>query len=1041
MLKKNFMLEKEDFQRMILEELRDNNGYVIRDSKVHYDAGRAMDRELLINFIKMTQPKEYEKLEKIYGTEIEEPYSSSMFTKTDVTIINVIRNQIIHSSLINVIKHGVEFENGVSLKLSYKKNATDFNEEANRLYSLNTLSVMEEVNHKEGERIDLVIFLNGLAIFAFELKVDSQKVGRAIIQWKNERDHSTALCSFKSGVLVAFAMDLNDVFMCTNLCVPDPFFMPFNRGKGKDGAGNPEVVGDEGFKVQYMWDEILKKDSVMEFLYDFVFIEKKRDKKTGRIIPNKDSLIFPRFQQQRAVRNLLQDVKKNHTDRNYLIQHSAGSGKTNTIAWLSYRLARLHDDNGKTLIDTVVIVTDRIVVDSQLQDAVKGMEHEDGFIKTMDEGCSSWDLKTALEGNTKIIVTTIQKFLYIVQSVKDLSNKHFAILIDEAHSSTSGEYMSSVSASLSGKMVIEKDEDGNPIGDDTDPTEDYINEVIHKEIDAAKKPDNVSFIAFTATPKSSTIQFFGTMGTDGKKTAFDLYSMKQALEEKFILDVLENYTTYDTYYEICQKNNDPIVKEKIAKRELAFLTEVNEENIGNKVKVIVEHFRHHIMDKLGGQAKGMVITPSRAAAVLYKKIMDDYLKKMGYTTMQTLVAFSGKVENLKGDKNTYTEVSMNNPGLIEGEKPLINEDNLRDIFDSDDYKVLIVANKYQTGFDQPKLCAMYVDKKLTGISAVQTLSRLNRLCLPYDKHTFVLDFQNKYSDIEKAFEAYYGEIKLNRPSSVSDLEPLNEQINGFGFLDTDDVEEFNEILYKTKGANKKPTPKQLMRMNKLLEKAAAIINKPENDIKERVKIRRAINNFNSFYLFLIQVTQYNNEQMHKKFNFLQNVVKKIEIESENNPNIADDVYFKFEMPVVSEVHEEDKPNPNLETTSEVDGAAPREVQVYEDQKRKLSAIIAEINAAHGKNFDVDVVTKNAFQIRDLLIKDEGLKESARNNSEQDFANAFNDSTKQALVAGYKQNKDFYKILLNDEKYRKEVMNVFLDEIYQMFNKPDDDDEE
>ncbi len=1032
MLKKNFMLEREDFQRLILEYLHEENGYIVRDANLNYDAGRAMDKELLISFIKMTQPKEYEKLEKIYGTEIEEPYScnNSMFTKTDVTIINVIRNQIIHTSLINVIKHGVEFENGVSLKLSYKKNATDFNEEANRLYSLNTLSVMEEVYHKEGERIDLVIFLNGLAIFAFELKVDSQKVGKAISQWKHERDHSTALTSFKSGILVAFAMDLNDVFMCTNLCVADPFFMPFNKGKGKEGAGNPDV-GEEGFKVQYMWEEILKKDSVMEFLYDFIFIEKKRDKKTGRIIPNKDSVIFPRFQQQRAVRNLLQDVKKNHTNRNYLIQHSAGSGKTNTIAWLSYRLARLHDDKGKTLIDTVVIVTDRIIVDTQLQDAVKGMEHEDGFIKTMDEGCTSWDLKTALEGNTKIIVTTIQKFLYIVQSVKDLSNKHFAILIDEAHSSTSGEYMSSVSASLSGKMANE---------DDSNSAEDFVNKVIHEEIDAVKKPDNVSFIAFTATPKTSTIQSFGTMGTDGKETAFDLYSMKQALEEKFILNVLENYTTYDTYYEICQKNNDPIVKEKIAKKELAFLTEVNEENIGNKVKVIVEHFRNHIMDKLGGQAKGMIITPGRPAAVLYKKIMDDYLKKMGYTTIQTLVAFSGKVDKIKGDKNTYTEESMNNPGLIEGEKPTITEENLRDIFDTDDYKVLIVANKYQTGFSQSKLCAMYVDKTLSGINAVQTLSRLNRLCLPYDKHTFVLDFQNKYSDIEKAFEEYYGEIKLKRPSSISDLIPLNDQINGFGFLDMDDVEEFNEILYKTKGTNKKPTPKQLMRMNALLEKAAAIINKPQNDVKERVKIRRAINNFNSFYLFLIQVTQYNNEQMHKKFNFLQNVVKKIQIDTDDNPTIADDVYFKFEMPVVSEVHTEDKPNPNLKTTSEVDGAAPKEVQVYEDQKRKLSAIIAEINAAHGKNFDIDVVTKNAFQIRDLLIKDEGLKESARNNSEQDFANAFNDSTKQALVNGYKQNKDFYKILLNDEKYRKQIMNVFLDEIYQLFNKPEGDNE-
>lgn len=613
-IKSGQLKEKTDYQAYILEMLRDENGYQVRPSDA-FEPGYGMDTELLFSFLAATQQEARAKLEKLYKD------------KTRQTIVNYINNEINkkNRSLLDVLKHGVEFDNGVTLNLMYRKPATSFNPKAEKLYQQNVLSVMEEVYHKEGERIDLVIFLNGIAIFTFELKCNTsgQNYEDAIRQYKKERDCKTRLLKFKAGCLAHFAMDLNEVYMCTNLKGTSSFFLPFNKGCGEGinaGKGNPH--NPDGINVSYMWEDILKKDTVLYLIDKIIFLQKetKKNPDTGKR-ETKETLIFPRYHQFNAVRKLVADVVENHSDKNYLIQHSAGSGKTNTIAWLAHRLASLHDAQDNVIFDTVCIITDRIVVDRQLQAAVLGMEHKAGLVKVMDEKCSSKDLADALNGNTKIIVTTIHKFMYIHDLVQELKNKTLAVIIDEAHSSTAGTAMESVTYALSESRKL-SEETAVAVGEE----EESMADIIEDEIARSGKQPNVSMIAFTATPKATTLQLFGTLNEEGHKVAFDLYSMKQAIEEGFILDVLQNYVTYKTYYQINKAiEDDPELETVAAKRKIAKYIELHETNIAQKVEIIIEHFKNNIMKELGGKAKAMVVTSSRQAAVKYRNEFVDYL--------------------------------------------------------------------------------------------------------------------------------------------------------------------------------------------------------------------------------------------------------------------------------------------------------------------------------------------------------------------------------------------------------------------------------
>ena len=662
----NNILSEKEYQKYVLEKLKDI-GYEVWPA-THYDRLFAISRNELFRFLNSTQPEAMAALNKIFKSETE---------NTIVSVINAEETKA-RGSRLEVLKHGVDISN-VHLDLLYSMPATTFNKELNVLYEKNIFSASEEVWASDKERIDVVIFLNGLAIMTFELKANTagQNYRDAIYQYRTERDPKTRIFRFKAGALVCFAMDLEQVYMTTKLDGQSTFFLPFNMGNGEGiytGAGNP-ILEDE-YSVHYIWDEILKKESVIEIITKFMFIEVKerRDSNTGKVLKPIENVIFPRYHQLDVIRKLLVDLRVNKTSQNYLLQHSAGSGKTNEIAWLSHRLASLHDDDNKIIFDNIIICTDRVVVDRQLQQAVLSLEHKSGFIRVMDDKCNSTDLGNALTGNTKVIVTTIQKFPYVVGTVKNLSEKTFAVIIDEAHSSTAGKNMAAVTYVLSQGELTNENAD--------------MEDVIMDEICRAGKQSNVSMFAFTATPKPTTLQLFGRLNRKGQKEAFHIYSMKQAIEEGFILDVLQNYITYDTYYRLNKEiEDDPVFKTNEAKRQIARFIDLHESNIAQRIEVIIEHFRTTVMNELGGQAKAMVITASREAAVKYRLAFEDYVTRKGYENIKALVAFSGKVTV---DGVEYSEPGMN--GFAENRLP--------SEFDKDDYQVLLVADKYQTGFDQ-----------------------------------------------------------------------------------------------------------------------------------------------------------------------------------------------------------------------------------------------------------------------------------------------------------------------------------------------------
>ena len=988
----NDVLTEKDYQKYILQKLADI-GYEVLPEKGHYDRLFAVSRPELFRFLQATQPEKMETLRKIYKSDTED---------TIVAAINADEVKV-GGSRLSVLKHGIDISN-LHLDFLYTKPATDFNKELLALYEKNIFSVSEEVWASDKERIDLVIFLNGFAIMAFELKANTagQNYHDAIYQYRMERNPKTRLFLFKAGTLVNFAMDLEQCYMTTKLDGMATFFLPFNMGNGEGidaGAGNP--IFEDKYSVHYMWDDILQKDSVLDIITKFMFIEsvKKVDELTGK---NKtiDTVIFPRYHQLDVVRKLLADVYVNKTSQNYLLQHSAGSGKTNEITWLAYRLASLHDAKNKIIFDNIVICTDRVVVDRQLQNAVLSLEHKSGFVKALGDECSSADLAIALKGNTKIVLTTIQKFPYVVDAVKGLSKKTFAVIIDEAHSSTAGKNMAAVTHVLSAS--------------DIDGVVPDMEDVITEEIKRNGKQKNVSIFAFTATPKATTLQQFGRMNTKGQREAFHIYSMRQAIEEGFILDVLQNYITYKTYYQLNKEiKEDPKFKTSPAKKQIARFVSLHETNIGQRIEVIVEHFRTTVMNELGGHAKAMVITPSREAAVKYRQAFEDYIKRKGYDGIRALVAFSGKVTV---DGQDYSEPGMN--GF--SEKALPAE------FDKDDYQVLLVADKYQTGFDQKKLCAMYILKKLHGVATVQTLSRLNRICPPYDKHTFVLDFANDYKDIDDAFSKYYTVTLLASSSTPAFIYDVEATLDSFFVIDPDDVQKFNKLLYKEITDKQKITASDRKSMEFLLQKTKRVIDGRKDAEKRQIIL--AIKHFVRFYEFLIQVTCFEDVELHKKYNFASYLQSYLKM---NSHGAGFDLTGMIKATgFVQKKEKENQGKPSGGSGPVVTLPKPDFRPLPPPQEERLSRIIADINSKTGKSYDNDVAIKAMLQIRDIMMKSEDLKASAKNNSVKDFEFAYNQKIDDALLDGLEQNKDFFTLLLNNNDFKKEVLGIFVDEIYK-----------
>ena len=800
-------------------------------------------------------------------------------TGLEPLLLNTLVKELDTKGSLHVLRHGFKFY-GKTFRLGYFKPAHEANPEVLELFAQNVLTVTRQVpcHPSDNRTLDMVLAVNGLPMATIELKNPGtgQNWRHAVRQYENDRDPRAPLFNFKKRALVHFAADTDEIHMTTRLAGEKTLFLPFNRGSHPGeiicGEGNPQHKS--GYRTGYFWEEVLQFESFLDILGHFMFLEKKEEKvddgRGGYRWVTKEAMIFPRFHQLDAVRRLAAAARREGPGRNYLIQHSAGSGKTNSISWLSHRLASLHSANDQKTFDCVVVITDRQVLDRQLQDAIYQIEHAQGVVKAIDQ--DSDQLAAALIDGTKIVITTLQKFPFVLGGVlhaagaerqeqateeekmqakaweAEIAKRRCAIIVDEAHSSQSGDTARELKAILGAAAQAGNDED--------EPDwEDGLNQVIQSR---GRQP-NLSFFAFTATPKGKTLELFGRTGASGKPEAFHLYSMRQAIEEGFILDVVKNYTTYATYYRLVKAvEDDPNLPKKKAARALAKFMSLHPYNIEQKTEVMVEHYRQKVQSHLGGRAKAMVVTSSRLHAVRYLIAFKRYIAENGYTDVRPLVAFSGTVI----DPDTglqYTEPGMN-MDCVSG-KP-ISEKQLPERFSSLDYQILLVANKYQTGFDQPLLQAMYADKRLDGVQAVQTLSRLNRK-IPGKDNPFVLDFVNAADDIYKAFKPYYDATSLQEKSDPQQMEALKHDLDATQVYFWSEVEAFARVLYRPLD---KKSPADHAHLQRHLQPAVDRFKAMEDEEK-RSDFREKLRGYVNIYAFLSQVIPYGDPALEMLYSF------------------------------------------------------------------------------------------------------------------------------------------------------------------------------
>lgn len=947
-------------------------GYEARPAEA-FDRELALDRELLLRFLQATQAEEWQKLEAGYGTSAEAEFFRQL------------EKALKERGTLGVLRHGLKLIPNIRFVLCFFQPASNLNPELTRLYEANILGVMKEVRYsrRNENALDLVLFVNGLPVATLELKnlLTGSSFKHAERQYRTDRSPAgEPLLTFKRGALVHFALDEDNVSMTTRLWNGRTRFLPFNRGRN-GGAGNPDVPGD--FRVAYLYRDLPEGSAVfgrekwLAILGRFIHLEKKN----GR-----ESLIFPRYQQLDAVTKLLAHARRNGPGQSYLVQHSAGSGKSNTIAWSAHQLITLHDEADRPIFDTVIIVTDRIVLDRQLQDTVAQFEQTAGVVKKIDG--TSRQLRQAIEAGARIIITTIQKFgTRHLEEVSGQRDRRFAILVDEAHSSQSGKSAQALSEALTREA------------ESSDDVEDLI--------DAYQKSrgpqPNISYFAFTATPRNVTLERFGTPGPDGLPRPFHLYSMRQAIEEGFILDVLQNYMTYKAYYELEKAiEEDPELQGRKAQRRVARFATLHPTAIGQKVEVIVEHFRRHVQRELKGEAKAMVVTQSREHALRTYFGLRDYLGERGYDDLGVLVAFSGELQ-LRGE--TWTEAAVNGFG----------ENELPRRFDGPDYHFLVVAEKYQTGFDQPKLCAMYVDRKLAGLQAVQTLSRLNRSRAGKER-TYILDFQNSIEEIQQAFAPYYEAAALEERSDPNQVYALEARLRGYGILDRDEVERFAETYFKgpLDGWDR-------IKLEGLVRNAVQRFE-AEEDEGRREEFRQLLKSFNRFYSFVAQVVRLEDtdlEKLHAFADWLLRLLPDREVPPEIE--ITDEMLrlqaFKLEEREAGSASLAPGMTEPLRPISEF-GAKP----YTEDEKRSLSEIIQAFNERHGTQFSEEDFLRFEQVNRDVLNAD--MSEMLRNNPPDVVYGAFDQAFFRGLIDLFRRDGEMKNILLSDPEVRRQLTRHF-----------------
>ncbi len=819
-------------------------------------------------------------------------------------------------------------------------------------------------------------------------------------QLKKDRDPNELLFQFKKRAVVYFGVDTDQVYMATQLNKEKTFFLPFNRGNN-GGKGNPVVEGD--YRTSYLWKEVLQPDSLIDILFRFVYIQKENIRDSnGDIIDEKETVIFPRYHQLDAVRKVEADVTEHRAGKNYLIQHSAGSGKTNSISWLSHRLAKLHDDDEKPVFDSIIVITDRRVLDKQLQDAIYQLEHKAGMVEKIDE--DSNQLAKAIQNKTKIIITTLQKFPFILDKVGEFSRGKYGIIIDEAHSSQGGKASSAMTALLSDKTLEEAYEESMIEEDEATDAEERMIEVIAKSGDQS----NISFFAFTATPKPKTVERFGAAKEDGTYEPFHLYSMRQAIEEGFIHDVLKNYVTYQTFYKVEKSiEDDPEVGKSKASRQIARYVSLHPHNIAQKAEIMVEHFRKVTRHKINGRAKAMVVTGSRLHAVRYKHAFDKYLKAKGYTDLRTLVAFSGTVED---NGLSYTEAEMNE----------FSEKELPDNFHSDDYQVLIVAEKYQTGFDEPLLHTMYIDKPLDGIKAVQTLSRLNRTCKGKDD-TFILDFVNDPETIQAAFQTYYEVTGLGETTDPNILYDVQHELDAMQVYTEEEVNTVANLEYSDQPMK---SARFQGKLNAALDPG---VHRFTNELDEEKKdhFKSSAMKFVRTYAFVLQIGPFSDVELHKRFIYLSSLLKKLPRKAEDPVYLSDDValeYYRNEKTFEGSIMLNQAGGEYL-TPGQYGSAAGGE-----EEKERLSSIIDRLNDRFGTEFtEVDKLS------RDQIVKDmkanEDLALKAKSNTKDNFKFSFNRTFMDFVVNRMQNNEEFFMKILGDTEFKEFLMEDMIDEVY------------
>lgn len=985
------------FEKHIVDYLVESNGYIERNNN-HYNSDNCLDEDLLFEFLDETQPRAVEKLKR---------YHKDLYRQK---IIKRLNDQIKQKGVIEVLRKGiVDGFTDTKIHLFYDKPVSAYNAETKRKYQANIFSAMRQVYFSPYNRksLDIVTFINGLPVISFELKneLTKQNVEDAINQYKADRDPKEEIFRF-GRLVVNFAVDTEEVWMCTELKKENSFFLPFNKGY-KNGAGNPPK---EGIKTDYLWKEILTKDSLTNIIQNYSqiiteekeFLDNKGRKRTKKI----KKLIFPRFHQLTSVQQLLKNAQEKGAGQKYLIQHSAGSGKSNSISWLAHQLVGLHNKPGnKTIFDTVIVITDRRVLDKQIRENIKQYQQVKGVVQAITEG--SKQLKTALEEGKKIIITTIQKFPHIVEEIGDLPGNKFAIIIDEAHSSLSGQMARKLNETLA--KVTDEEELKEDLADYDENESDKVTgeDLIRALVKSRKLLPNASYFAFTATPKNKTLELFGVPYQEDGKTkykAFHLYSMKQAIEEGFIKDVLKNYTTYQSYYALLKKvEDDPEYDKNKAQKKLKAYVESHEHAIKKKSILMINHFMDAVISskKMGGKAKAMMVTSSRPNAVKYKRAFDQYLKDIN-SPYKAIVAFSGDVDG-------ETESSLNG----------FPSANIPDEFEKDQYRFLLVANKFQTGFDQPLLHTMFVDKKLGGVNAVQTLSRLNR-SHPLKQDTFVLDFANTAEEIEKAFKPYFESTILGEGTDPNKLFDLQDALDNYQVYSRVQVEDFsNRILANV----------PIDQLHALLDQSSAIFR---NDLEEeqQADFRAKVKTYVRLYIFLSQIVEFENAYLERLYIFLNHLQNKLG--GDSSVDLAKGILDNIDMDSYR-LQLESTTNVALEQGEDLK-PIPTEMRggTSEPEIDKLSSILNIFNDRYGTEFeDTDKVRKMAVDIAEGVLNNDEMRNSLKYSDEQNAKITNDKVVANEILNHINSNFNFFKYYSDNSEFKEDVNNMIFGLVKEM----------